>query len=447
MRDILVVSIVAAGVLLALRRPWIGVMLWTWISVMNPHRYTWGFAYDAPLAAIAAAVTLLGIVTSSEPRRWPFSGAPAILLLLLSIWITISFLFGQDVRGDYPMWEQVMKIYLMTFVALVLLHNRYHILAFVWVTVGSLALLGVKGGLFTLLTGGDSRVWGPPDSFIQDNNEFALALVVAIPLLYFLQLQVSRKWVRYGLTAAMLLCAVAAIGTHSRGGILSIAAMGAVLWWRSPNKVFSGALIALIGLAFLPMMPEEWWERMRSIQDYEQDLSAQGRLYSWDVAWQVATNHFFGSGMTYQHPLFFALYGRGPDTVIAAHSIYFQILGNHGFVGLFLFVSLWIATFRWATWLRRNAARIPEARWAANLGSMVQVSLVGYAVGGAFLSLSYFDLPYNIMVMVVLARKWVESRGWETDPKESFLEYAGVRPRRRSAEPAVPSPVQAPERT
>lgn len=431
MRDILVVSLVVVGILMALRRPWLGVMLWTWLSVMNPHRYTWGFAFDAPLAAIAAAVTLLGVVTTTEERRWPFSGAPAVLLLSLAVWITISYLFGHDVRGDFPLWEQVMKIYLMTFVALVLLYNRYHILAFVAVTAGSLAVLGAKGGIFTLLTGGDNRVWGPEGSFIQDNNEFALALVMTIPLLHFLQLQTWRRWARHLMTVLMLLCAVAAIGTHSRGGLLAIAAMAAVLWWRSPNKVFSGALIALVGLAFLPMMPEEWWDRIRGIQDYETDMSAQGRLYSWQVAWSVASNHFFGGGMTYQTPLFFTLYGRGPDTVIAAHSIYFQILGNHGFVGLFLFVALWIATFRWAGWLRRHAAPIPEAKWAAHLGSMVQVSLVGYAVGGAFLSLSYFDLPYNIMVMVVLARKWVERRGWESDPTEPFLVYAGLLPRRR----------------
>jgi hypothetical protein len=58
---------------------------------------------------------------------------------------------------------------------------------------------------------------------------------------------------------------------------------------------------------------------------------------------------------------------------------------------------------------------------------MVQVSLVGYAVGGAFLSLAYFDLPYNMMVMVVLARKWVEDRAWETEPKQSLLEAVGLK--------------------
>ncbi len=77
--------------------------------------------------------------------------------------------------------------------------------------------------------------------------------------------------------------------------------------------------------------------------------------------------------------------------------------------------------------MRTNARSIPQAKWTADLGSMVQVSLVGYAVGGAFLSLSYFDLPYDMMVLVVLARSWVERRAWEYEPQLPFLEYAGLR--------------------
>jgi hypothetical protein len=85
-------------------------------------------------------------------------------------------------------------------------------------------------------------------------------------------------------------------------------------------------------------------------------------------------------------------------------------LGEHGFIGLALFLTIWGLTWRWANWLRKNATGNPETEWAAVLGGMCQVSLVGYAVGGAFLSLAYFDLPYNIMVLVVLARRWVEAQ-------------------------------------
>ena len=430
MRDILVISLVALFALMALRRPWIGVMLWTWISIMNPHRYAWGFATTAPVAMVAALVTLIGMLFTRE-RESPFKGAPIWLFLAFSVWITLSWLFGVDPAGDYAQWDKVMKIYLMTFVALILLNNRHHIMAFVWVTVGSLALLGLKGGIFTALHGGNYRVWGPGGSFIEDNNAFALALIIVVPMVHFLYLQVQHKWARHALTFTMLMCAIAAAGSHSRGAFLALIAMAAMFWWRSEQKGMMTALIALMALVILPLLPAEWWERMATITEYEQDQSAVGRLNGWIVAWEVAKHNVFGAGMSYQHQHFFDLYGYYNDHVIAAHSIYFQVLGNHGFGGLFLYLAMWIATYRTAGWLRVHAKGIPQARWTADLGAMVQVGLVGFAAGGAFLSLSYFDLPYNMMVMVVLARRWVETRGWERDPPGSLLEYAGLLRRKR----------------
>lgn len=436
LRDIIIVSIVLLAAFMAFRRAWIGVMLWNWLSIMNPHRYTWGFAYSAPLAAIAAGATLLGLLFTKE-RRSPFLGAPVGWFLALTIWISLSWLMGMDVTGDYGQWTKVMKIYLMTFVALMLLHNRYHIMAFVWVSTASVIILAVKGGIFTVLSGGAHRVWGPPGSFIADNNEFALAVILAIPLMHFLQMQLAKPWMRHAVTVAILLSVASALGSHSRGAFLALGAMGLIFWWRSSRKGPIALMLVFVVLVLLPMMPDEWWERMGTIQTYEEDTSAMGRINAWYVAWDVAKDKFFGAGMSYQYPEIFMLYGRFETHARSAHSIYFQILGNHGFVGLFLFVTLWFSTFRTAGWLRKNGGKLPETRWVVSLGAMAQVCLLGYAVGGAFLSLAYFDLPYNVMVMVVLAKNWVERRGWETEPTEPFLEYAGLR---------RPNPAQGPNR-
>jgi probable O-glycosylation ligase (exosortase A-associated) len=418
-RDLIVILIVVIGALLALRRPQVGVLLWTWVSIMNPHRYTWGFAYSAPVAAVAAGSTLLGLLFTHN-RRSPFQGAPAWWLFAFAIWVTVSWQFGIDPEGDYPLWDRVMKIYLMTFVALALLYSRKDLLAFAWVTIGSLALLAGKGGLFTVLTGGSYRVFGPEDSFIADNNDFALATVIAIPMMYFLLRQLEKRWMRHAMVVIILLCVASVLGSHSRGGLLALVSMGVVFWWRGPNKVLIGFGMIVALLAFLPMMPDAWWDRMSTISTYDQDASAMGRINAWHVAWEVASNYFFGGGMSYQHEFIFEKYGPYETIVRAAHSIYFQILGNHGFIGLFLFLMIWISGFRVAGKLRRMAPDEPRAKWARDMGAMVQVSLIGYATGGAFLSLPYFDLPYNLLVMVMLARKWVEREGW-AEPEETLL--------------------------
>ena len=411
MRDLLIVIIVLVAAVAALRRPWIGVLCWTWLSIMNPHRYTWGFAYDAPLAAIAAGSTLLGLLFTRD-RESPFKGSPVVWFVLFTVWITVSWLMGLGPEGDYDQWNKVMKINFMILVALALIRSRVQIFSLAWVAVGSLALLGIKGGLFTLATGGANRVWGPPGSFIHDNNEFALAMVMTIPLLRFLQMQCTKTWQRHALTGTMLLCAAAALGSQSRGALLAIVAMTALLWWRGRSRFVGGLLLLSVGVALVAFMPESWVERMSSIENYQEDRSAQGRISAWHVAWNIGKNYVFGVGFNAARADLFARFSPYPEYVHAAHSIYFQVMGNHGFIGLFLFLGIWITTWRQASWLRAQAATDPQLRWCADLGSLCQVALVGYAVGGALLSLAYFDLPYNLMVLLLSTRLWVMRQGW-----------------------------------
>lgn len=415
MRDILLLAIVIPTLFIAFRKPWVGVMLWTWLSIMNPHRFTFGIAYSAPLAAISVGVVMISLLMTKE-RESPFKGTPASILVALMFWMTASWLFGLNVETDYEQWKKVMKIDVMILVALTLLHSKKHIFALAWVVTGSLALLGAKGGIFTIITGGNYRVWGPPGSFIEDNNEFALALVMTIPLLRFLQTQVSSTWGKHGLTAVMLLCAASALGSHSRGALLAITAMTLFLWWNGKNKLLSGVVLLISVPLLLLLMPEAWFERMSSISSYDTDASAMGRISAWWNAWNLAWHYPLGVGFNPERPELFAIYSPYPNLIQGAHSIYFQMLGNHGFIGLGLFLSLWISTWRSATYLRQKSKQVAAASWCGDLGAMCQVSLVGYAVGGAFLSLSYFDLPYNIMILVLLTRVWLERRGWENEP-------------------------------
>jgi len=433
MRDILLISIVLAGCVAALRRPWIGVMLWTWLSIMNPHRYTYGFAYSAPVAAMAVGCTMIGLFMTRD-RASPFKGSPVGWFVAFMVWMTMSWLLGLDVSGDFEQWKKVMKIDGMLLVALVLLHSKQHIMALMVVCVGSLAILGLKGGLFTLMGGGFGRVWGPPGSFIEDNNAFALALVMIIPLLRFLQLQVQGWRWRYGLILTMLVCAASALGSQSRGALLAISAMTVTLWWRGKDKLRVGLILVATAVPLIAFMPDTWTSRMETLNTYEEDGSAMGRINAWWAAWNIAKHYPLGVGFSPNTRELFGKYAPNPDVILAAHSIYFQPMGNHGFIGLALFLALWISTWRSAGWLRTQKHLTPATQWTADMGAMCQVALIGYASGGAFLSLAYFDLPYNIMVLVVLTRVWVEKQSWKTEPADSprWMIWMGLAPARKA---------------
>jgi putative inorganic carbon (HCO3(-)) transporter len=416
MRDIVLALIIVPACLAAFKRPWIGVMLWTWLSIMNPHRYTWGFAYGMPWAAAAVGCTVAGLIMTRE-RGSPLKGSPVSWFVAFVVFITLSWLMGLNVSGDYDQWKKVMKIDLMLLVALALLYTKQHIFALVCVCAASIGFLGAKGGLYTIATGGGGRVWGPPGSFIHDNNEFALAVIMTIPLLRFLHMQANRWMTRQALMALMFLCAASALGSQSRGALLALSAMAFLLWLRGKhNKASMGFLLIMLAVPLVMFMPDEWSERMSTINSYEQDGSAMGRINAWWVAWRIGLNYPMGVGFNPTTYELFARFAPDPTNPKVAHSIYFQVLGHHGFIGLAIFLGIWGSTWRMSNWLRNQKDLTPETAWTADLGAMCQVAIMGYLVGGLFLSLAYFDLPYNIMAMIVLTRVWVAKERWKTEP-------------------------------
>lgn len=407
MRDLLVTFLILAPVPMMLVRPSWGVLMWVWVSVMNPHRLAYGFAHDMPFAAIVGGATLIGLVFTKDKRRLPITPV-TVTLMLFVLWICISSLFAIYPIGSRYMWLQVMKILTMVFVAMTVLHSRVQLRYLVWVLVFSLAFYGVKGGIFTIINQGNYIVWGPPGSFIEGNNELALALIMTIPLMRYLQIELPRRWQRWAMTLAMLLTALAAIGSHSRGGFLAIIAMALFFWLKGRHKWILGPVLIAVGAGIIAFMPPEWWARIDTISTYQQDASAMGRINAWHMAFNLARAHAFGGGFDIYNADIFAQYAPNPIDIHAAHSIYFQVLGEHGFIGLGIFLMLWFLTWRGASWVSRESQRLPDARWVRDLCTMVQVSLVGYAVGGAFLSLAYFDLPYYLLVLVVVSRVWVQ---------------------------------------
>ena len=165
MRDFVILAIVFGSVPVILMRPWVGIIMWSWVSYMNPHRLTWDFAYDFPVAMIIGITTIIAWLISRDPKdkKMPWD-AISVLMVLFVLWTGVTTLFALEPADAFNKWETFNKVMLMTFLTLMLMHSRIRLQALVWITVASIGFFSVKGGLFTILTGGNFRVWGPPDS-------------------------------------------------------------------------------------------------------------------------------------------------------------------------------------------------------------------------------------------------------------------------------------------
>lgn len=387
--------------------------------MMIPYRATWGFARTLPFAQGVALATLASMLFSKERRPFPVNGITATQLLFV-IWMSITSIFAlakPEVVLDQ--WILVLKIHLMLFVTMMLIRDRAQIERLIWVVTLSIGVYGLKGGIWTVLTGGGGRVWGPSGGMIEGNNELGLALVVLVPFMYYLYQVSTQRWVRWGMALFIAFNAFAILGTQSRGALVALVAMAFVLGLKGKRPFRTSLIIVGLLTVAITFMPESWSGRMNTIQSYEQDTSAMSRVYAWQTMWNAAVDRpLVGAGFAADNPVVYSRYapvgGAGAYTgggIFVAHSIYFQALGEHGFPGLILYMLLGLLSWRMAGRLAHETREDPEfASWVPLLMRMVQVSLAGFAVGGAFLSLVHFDLSYYLITFVVLVNATLRER-------------------------------------
>lgn len=385
-------------------QPFVGALVWCWIAFMNPHREVWGFATHQPYAMIIFIVTVVACVLAREPKRFDLNAVSGGLILLAVLFTMTSVVAIGPADSVWYMWERTMKTIIGALLVASLLTTRERIHALIWLMAIAIGYYGVKGGIFTLTTGGGFIVLGPADSMIADRNHVAVAMLVAVPLMNYLRMQSAHRLVQLGIMAAMGLTVLAAIGSQSRGALVALIATAGVLWWRSKGKIVSGVMIVACVAAVLNFMPASWEERMQSITNYQEDASAMGRVHIWEASWLLALdNPLVGTGFRAPYHQHIVDMVAPHITARAVHSIYFEVLGEHGFPTFIVWLGVIGAGAFYAWRLTRLTRNRPDLAWAGDLGRMVPVSLVAYMTGGAFLSLQYWDLTWILLLTTAAA--------------------------------------------
>lgn len=446
MRSIILFLIFCVAIPFALLRPHVGVYLWSWFGYMSPHRLTWGFTYGFPFAQLIAIATLAGLLFTRDRTPIPWNSLTITWALFIA-WMNLDTLFALQPADAMIEWERTMKIQLFSMLTILLINTRKKLNVLVWIIAMSIGFYGFKGGLFSVRTGAEFRVWGPPGSFIEDNNSIGLAFTMTIPLIYFLAQTVKERWQRLSLLVLVMLTAIATLTTHSRGALLGLAAIS-LMWMRNQRKTGLAVIVLLIMVPVAyQYMPDNWKERMGTVKTYEEDTSAMGRLTAWQFAIELAAQRPIGAGFgafteeNYRRysPEVSAQVDQRDGRFQNAHSIYFSVLAEHGIPGIVLFLGLGYLTLRRAKQVEIAALQRGDD-WSAKLASAVRISLIGYAVCGAFLNLAYFDLFYHLIsITVILERLLAEeaTAAAQTGPAaDAAVAAAPARGRRLGLEPS-----------
>lgn len=430
MRDIALMGIVIIGLISTLRHPYVGVLLWTWITLMVPHENAFGFSQSFPINLVVAIVALGAWFFSKEPKLPPLN-LNFVLICLFLIWITINGFQAVEPKWSWPLWDRTWRIMLLGILISIVATNQVRIHALIWVMVLSLFWYGVKGGLFTLITGGHFSVMGPPASPIGDNNQLALAILLVIPLGNYLRLQSANRLVRTLLFVAMILCFFSILGSYSRGAFIALGAVVVLAMLRAKTKWLYPIIVGAVIVCAYQFMPQSYFNRIGTIQHAQDDASFQGREFSWIVAYDYARDHFpFGAGFSGpQLPQVYHIYE--PDQPArAAHSILFQVLGDNGFLGLAIYLLILATCFWNSILLRYYSKKIPELSWVYDLSGMLQLTLVAFCVGGLALSFAYYDIVFIAAALLSTMRALVN---------ESLIASRAIRTIQEEISPAISS--------
>jgi len=396
MRDISLVMFLAAMLPLIPKFPMIGIGLWVWVSIMNPHRMVYGFAYGQPLNQLIAILTLASIALNAGTFK--LRSSPYLTMLLIFVaWCTLTTFTVSVSPQASAIWDRFWKSGLLAVLIMATARTPARIHAIVWVVAISLGFHSAFGGMRTIVTAGGATISGPPGTQFSDNNDFAVSILLVVPLLVYLMRNSVPILIKIGLFLQILLSSACVIGTYSRGGTISLGIAMAGLWLRSKHKVKIGLAVLMLSGTVIGLLPERYLGRISTISNASEDNSFQGRVDAWFVALNVANNYPLGVGFAGSYePQIWDQY-LPEESRHAAHSIYFQVLGDHGWVGLAIFLIMLATVWRTNTLLLRGTRDRPDLKWANDLAQMIQISLVTYLVGGAALSIAYLD------VLMVLA--------------------------------------------
>jgi probable O-glycosylation ligase (exosortase A-associated) len=410
MRDLLLLVVLLGAMPFALARPVLAAGIYIVISVGSIHKIAFGFASDFPWAVIYSVVLLLSVIFSGKASFALGIKRYAVFLPLL-IAVTLSTLMHHEQSWSLDRFIYFVKIQGALVLTLSAIRTKRDLLWILSALVASVAFHAVKGAYSVLTVFTSKGISGPPDSMIGDNNHFAIALVMTLPLLvYFARQASSLRW-KIAIWTVFVACLIVTMGTWSRGGIVTLFAVGfmAALMLRSTRwRLLAVALPAAV--LIWSVLPERFHERVDTIGDYREDASVLGRFQAWGTAVSLAGSEPLGGGFDhYKDAQRWSRYAPEGSIPRAAHSIYFQTLGDHGYLGLLALLLLIFAALRAKP--PPCAAQSSQAGFdlsSEELRRHMLLAVAGVLIGGAFLSLAYWE-GFHILLGCMLCLKDCES--------------------------------------
>lgn len=421
MRDLVILAVLPFLVYAMCKRPFIGLGLWIWTALFFPNGWLYGAASVIRYNLLFAGITVVGYFALKNKPKFKLTGTGALILLFFA-WTTASTLMGiGNPERAWDFWNRFLKVFVLFLFVLAIIENKLHIDFFLWCLVLSVGFFADLEALKYLGSGGGHMIEGMTGHVLGDRNELSISFVMLLPICAYLlqEFRQRSKILSLALIGTTALLVIAVIGTQSRGGFIVLIALGIYFYIKSEKKGLLTVLLVIAVLGMAQLVTDEWVTRIQSVNAADKDASFMGRVVAWKLSFIMATHHpLFGGGYKALEtfPVWSALSQEfnsfpwfytadatpDPDKVHAAHSVYFQVIGDHGFGGLVIYLSFLVATFRKARKIVRVARQHAVPDWIPRLATTLQLTMFAFCLGGASLSFAYFDMTFAVIGLLIV---------------------------------------------
>ena len=409
---------------MAFLNPFVAYLLWGWSATVSLNYYLYGFMESVRYNLIFAAITLglLFIGKLKNRGALELNRTTALLIIFLAHGCFSAIFSYEQNQFNIEYFIFFAKGLIFVLVMPYFLNSRYRIHAFLVVITLGLGFHGVVEGLKVLVTAGKHTVSGLHSTMLSDNNHFAVGMVIILPIMYYLYIYSIKRVAKFGFLCGIFLTVLAILGTKSRGGFLSLLVVGFWLLLTSRRKVLAGGIVLASTVLILLLAPDSWFSRVETLSNASDDVSFMGRVVAWKVSSAIALeNPIFGGGFHAVQEqwiwdkfwgndglLPFVSTDQTPIVAKAAHSIYFEVLGDRGFIGLGIFIAILFNVFYTRIEIKgivKNGGS--DFLWARDLADLLAVSVAAYAVGGAGVSLAYLESIYVIVMLQEIVKQLI----------------------------------------
>ncbi|MBT2188824.1 putative O-glycosylation ligase, exosortase A system-associated [Sphingobium nicotianae] len=433
MRDLFFIAFLASIFGLGLRRPFILVLVYSYIDIVSPQRLSYYLLNSIPISLISFAAVLVTWLIFDDKKDCRLSRRQGVMALLL------VYCWWTTLHADFPVqaatkWDWVWKALLFAMFLPLTLRTKLRIEALALMMVLCAGTIIVTGGIKTALGGGgygELNLMVENNSGLYEGSIISTVAIAIIPLILYLSNYGTifpPDWrVKLFAYAFCFACLLIPIGTEARTGLICAAVLAGMMWWQTKRRVLYAGIGAVALLAAIPFLPASFTERMNTIQTYQGDESASTRLQVWKWTLDYVSQHPMGGGFDNYLANSFTyntIQKTGPkdnqrvehvvvtDRGRAFHSSYFEMLGEQGYPGLIIWLVLNIGTLVQSERLRRRYKDTdnPDYRWVAPFAQAMVQGHVCYLIGCFFVGIAYQPFVFMLIALQIAATTYMRRK-------------------------------------